>query len=128
MERREFMAGSAGGALAAAALAGLPGAAAADGGVPTEAQFRSQVGKVFYVYPGLRGIALELIAVHDVHMKTVAGHSQFTLVFQGRAADDLPAGTYPADNAVLGRFELALQPAGHRGSTHIYRAEFSLLG
>ncbi len=129
MQRRDFMISSASGAVAAA-FAAVPSGAGAGTTPPAlgEKAFRGQLGHVFYVYPGLRGVVLQLVALREAKFKSVPGHEQFTLIFQGWRGTPLKSGTYDAENATLGKFQLTLEPLPSTAAALRYRADFSLLG
>lgn len=124
MERRNFI-------LAAGGLIGAPAVvqAAALAALPPTvsgmrmARFRELVGQQFLAFQGKRGTTLDLVAVRPD--KAAPHHEQFTLVFSGEPA--LGAGIYEIDNAVSGRIQVYLEPAGKDAENSLYRAEFSLL-
>lgn len=132
MQRRQFILAGSGliGYLGAGSGAALAATAARSmiSRAPealSAATFSAALNAQVNVYGGVRGVTMQLSSV--VEAKPQPGLQQFAVYFTGRAADQLPSGSYEVEHASFGKIALYLQASADPAKAGNYRADFCLL-
>lgn len=133
MQRRQFiLAGSgligylgAGSGAALAATAARSMISRAPQVALSAATFSAALNEQVNVYGGARGVTMVLSSV--VQAKPQPGLQQFAVYFSGRAADQLPSGSYEVEHGSFGKVALYLEASTDPAKAGSYRADFCLL-
>jgi hypothetical protein len=113
--RTVLNAGAVGAVVAGHAVAGATPAGAGVPVVPDLAAFRRALGSTFGVaLPDQSSLLLRLdeAVALPVRSRMRGSGDAFSLIFRGASLERVPSATYAVQHAVLGRFELFLNPVG----------------